>query len=693
MSMVKRDYMNYVAAADWMPRDEWVKNDNDPDSDITGSKVSHSGEAGSIWISGPVPTPLDHDNLSVSVKTKLSSGRLGIEWCHAKKGKFHPIVWADESTPDVLCNVPSVPTTAMFRLVVELGDGGEAQLEVRECKGESRAALKAHVNQIGYNVGQPKTFVAEANTAAEGAATFRVISPIRGPGQEFVTVYEGTLEPAGTNDLWGRTYWRGDFSALDEEGNFYIHAVVGEGAEAIQAESPTFAIASGYVPRKTLDAAQRFFWFQRCGMAVPGWHEACHLDDCVVTPEGVTIEAAGAWHDAGDYNKYNGFTPLSAYSLAYAAEDHAELCETRRHNEYDDVLDEALWGAKYLAKMQDPKSGKLWSKHFTGYGYWGLPEKETDNRIGDDDRVAEGEAKNMYFVSVFARLGRMTQNPEYIGRAVSHWNLAYDAEANGAMACAETLIAAMELHVATGDEKYAGIALECARRIVACQGSDDTYDGFYAATPGGAPIYSVVTNGQPAAAVALWARENPEHPFAAKATESVMKYLSYQRALANNPFGLSKCYNGTTEAWFMPFNKDADWHVGDNSHYLSDAWAAFLAYQVTGDVECLRFGLDQFNWIMGANPYGICMVHGLGKVHTATTHHRYNSIPGQPQGSPDGSVFNGIVRFNAKYDIPLWDLLPQGTPRYQCNEPWLPHNAYYLLAVTELATICQEQKD
>ena len=690
MDAVIRTYMKHIESARWMPREEWAGKDQDPESDVAGSKVTLTGVAGAVWISSAVPTPLDHDNLSVSVSADVEGGMLGIEWCQAKRGKSHPIVWAEDDVPGVLEDVLAVPTTASFRLVVRLGDSGTAEVDVSACIGISKPALKVHVNQVGYNAGQPKTFVVEANAPLEGEATFRVISPIHGPGQEFVTVNKGALASAGPVEEWGRWYWKGEFSALDEAGNYYIEATVG----GLTAESPMFTIAPNYLAGRTLDATQRFFWFQRCGMEIPGWHAACHLDDRVTTPEGVTIEAAGAWHDAGDYNKYNGFTPISVYSLAYVADQQDALCETRRHNAVSDVLDEALWGAAYLAKVQDPMTGKLWGQHFSGYGYWGIPEKETDNRIGgDDDRVAKGESKNPFFVASFARLARILGNEEYLGRALKHWDLCYDPDAKGIAALADALIAALELQAATGEERFPEAALACAKGIVACQGSDDTYDGFFRGSSEEGPAYfSLVTNGQPAAALALWTLANPEHPFADDARKSLLAYNGYQRALSANAFGISKVYKAEGEAWFFPFKKDGDWHVGENSHYLSDAWAAFLTYRATGDEDALAFGLDQLNWVMGMNPYGICMVHDMGKIHTATTHHRYNSIPGQPQGSPTGSVFNGIVRFNAANDIPLWDLLPQGTPRYECNEPWLPHNAYYLLAITELANVCQAGK-
>ena len=85
------------------------------------------------------------------------------------------------------------------------------------------------------------------------------------------------------------------------------------------------------------------------------------------------------------------------------------------------------------------------------------------------------------------------------------------------------------------------------------------------------------------------------------------------------------------------------------------------------------------------------MMQGQGSRNVPAGHHGYSTIPGRSSGLPPGSVLNGIVRFDARTDLPLLDLVEQGIARYQTNEPWLPHNAYYLLAMTELSAICRAQ--
>jgi hypothetical protein len=688
MQPFDRDYGSRIATISWFTRAEWssIQGDAEPLPIITGADPTFSGSRGEMWMSGAIPIPLDSDTLRLSISGRAVNARIGVEWCHAKKGKSHDIVWceSDEDGSFAIQDTPAIPTTASFHLIVEASADGDVSVAITECRGTLTPKLDVLINQVGYSLEGVKRFTVQANGPLTADAGFRVIAPIAGPGQEFVTIHEGLLDPTGPVDEWGRWYWRGDFTPVHEPNNYYIEATIG----GLKAESPMFGVGESFLSEKTLDSAQRFFFWQRCGCEVPDWHAACHLDDCVRSEDGTTREAAGAWHDAGDYNKYNGFTPLSVYSLLYARERWPYSFRTQRNTGRDDILDEAIWGADYLRKVQDPKTGVLLGSNSSGYGYWGIPEKETDNRIGgDDDRVAKGESKDLWLVAAFAHLGHLLDNDEYIGRALAHWNIAFDRDSQSVNHAAMSMFAAHELGSATGDSQYDTIQAEAAGKIIVCQSGDDNYDGWFAAEPGGKPAYSVVGDGLPGAALGFWASQNFDESILETARTALLRYVSFLSAVSSNALDIAKVYTGDKEAWFFPIEQDGDWHVGQNSQYLSDAWAAILTYGVTGDESALRVALDQINWVLGRNPYGMCMLHGHGTVNPVAAHHRYNMIVGQHQGAVDGSVYNGIVRFDAATDIPLWDLIPHGTPRYECNEPWIPHNSYYLFAMSELAAV------
>ena len=97
MQTTTRNYLPRFEDIPWFPREAWVTagSDADPEGVTTGASITLSGTPGTVFISGPIPTPLDHDNLSVSLEAEVSSARVGVEWCHAKRGKYHAPDWAD----------------------------------------------------------------------------------------------------------------------------------------------------------------------------------------------------------------------------------------------------------------------------------------------------------------------------------------------------------------------------------------------------------------------------------------------------------------------------------------------------------------------------------------------------------------------------------------------------------------------
>ncbi len=74
------------------------------------------------------------------------------------------------------------------------------------------------------------------------------------------------------------------------------------------------------------------------------------------------------------------------------------------------------------------------------------------------------------------------------------------------------------------------------------------------------------------------------------------------------------------------------------------------------------------------------MLEGAGSVHLKKYHHRYNQVPNGKDGRIPGAIPNGITRLSPEVDRPYLDL--EGSA-WQTNEPWLPHNAYFLLVLSE----------
>jgi hypothetical protein len=274
--------------------------------------------------------------------------------------------------------------------------------------------LEVVANQVGYDATGPKTAVVLSNffpvKAASGKFEMR-------NGQNRI-VCEGEMKCAGrmrgekTAD-WGWYFWRADFSSLNASGEFRVKVRLG----SLTATSHPFRVGPDTLFRETAAANVDFFYVQRCGIEVPGWHAACHLDDAKL-PGGTHRDLTGGWHSAGDYNKLNWeygdggvvYALISAYEAAPECFDGSD----RDRDGLCDLLDEAWWGAKFLAKVQIPETGGILNHIEQGpdrktWMNWCPPEKTTDNVIGtpDDPIVTKGEGNSPLAIGAWARLSRI----------------------------------------------------------------------------------------------------------------------------------------------------------------------------------------------------------------------------------------------------------------------------------------------
>jgi hypothetical protein len=348
-------------------------------------------------------------------------------------------------------------------------------------------AVRVHVNQVGYECDGPKSLVVATNffppEAAQGALEIRSASgdaaarlPLRCSGR----IHEG--EPAD----WGEYYWRADFSSVTAPGRYSAVATIGDS----EATSPSFEVGKDLLLQRTADFAVDFFFVQRCGFDVPGWHRACHLDDAKL-PKGTHIDATGGWHSAGDYNKlmYENGDGGCAFALLSAYRDAPEAFARfdRNHDGMPDVVDEALWGARFLAKMQIPENGGLYGGISQGPGRtwmkWSPPELHTDNIIGtaDDPVIAEGEGNSPLAVGAWARLAAMPglgdATKDYLARAVRLFDHA--TQGGTQVGSPHLLLSAMDLHAVTKDPRYLDFARRSVEAILATQQQEGRLRGAF----------------------------------------------------------------------------------------------------------------------------------------------------------------------------------------------------------------------
>jgi len=153
--------------------------------------------------------------------------------------------------------------------------------------------------------------------------------------------------------------------------------------------------------------------------------------------------------------------------------------------------------------------------------------------------------------------------------------------------------------------------------------------------------------------------------------------------LANNPFGVYTHGPEEKPNFFGTPSDRGGWHVGNSSYVLQAANTVALACQYKPDPRYLAFVYDQFNWILGNNPYDISLMEGVGSAFPPSYHHRY-TFSGVPRGAVPGSVVNGITWRAPGDDRPHFDMRGLDIPDFEPNEVWLPHNTAFLNALVNL---------
>ncbi len=566
-------------------------------------------------------------------------------------------------------------------------------------------ALDVLVNQAGFEHNAPKVFHVQRTTDFAGDGTFSLRR-----ASDNATVFTGPLIRKG--GLWDRWYWQGDFSSWRIGGDFNLQATVGTETNT----SFPFAIGGDLLLSKTGALAFRYFLTQRCGTAVTDpydgtfWHGLCHADDGIRSDTKVHIDAAGGWHDAGDYGKFpHGFAGNGLFDLLWLYDTNRTYFDAQdlTGNGIPDILDECLHQARWLAKMVDANGHCLQQtrKHRCGSSFVS-PEADANNTIcqcaapsncdGDqfcinecDDRwIDPGDENTPQETVVCAGLIRMhrvlasrgmpTEN--FAAKALSIWNhrVAWaisDGGHNNLGSGAHHIWAGLDLFDVFAQQDCFDRAVsrvsELAGSVIANPGLFDSI--IYAEPPG----YEL-------GVLAWFARTYPNAPHTPQARTAIAALMDRNiNYLASDRIGLiRRDDNGTLE--YFPTNPDNNgFFLGINRLYLLMTWGAIEAHKTLNNPAYLRFAMDQLNWVLGANYFRVCMVHGAGTSHPLSYHHRYTPPPGWPRGSQPGVVPNGIVRTYST-GLPQFDLSTTYPARYQTNECWLINNAAYAMALANM---------
>jgi len=107
------------------------------------------------------------------------------------------------------------------------------------------------------------------------------------------------------------------------------------------------------------------------------------------------------------------------------------------------------------------------------------------------------------------------------------------------------------------------------------------------------------------------------------------------------------------------------------------------AYRFAPKPEYLAFIYDQFNWIFGCNPQGVCLMEGVGAVHVA-------KVVGSGADHRDalgGVILNGIGPADPGNDRPWIAVQEADTATEATNGFALRNNVRFIDAMAQLKRI------
>lgn len=527
------------------------------------------------------------------------------------------------------------------------------------------------------------------------------------------TIMQLPLTACGTTAQWhtGNIY-QIDFSACQKAGDYRIRYA--------NIETPVFSIAEGLLMQRTFSDVLHYFKSQRCS----GIYDHADSQAQLLNSE-TLVDVRGGWYDAsGDVSKYLSHlsyanylnpqqTPMIVWNMLKAyeiAEDQADIADFTRVR----LLEEALFGADFLIRMQSDDG----FFYMTVFDKWSKSPAQRDicayatqDGIKTDDYQAGFRQGGGIAIAALAAAARITtlpscsriphsdnvQSESYLQAAErGYWhlkqhNINYLNDGTENIIdeyCA--LLAAVELYGATHQQRYLTEMREWAQRLSNRQMSDANINDYWSATADGSrPYFHAAEAGLPAIALMQYLAAEPETKQQQQLHPVLVNTLNFELTLTtevNNPFGYPRQYtkavNGDKQtAFFVAHNNESGyWWQGENARIASLASMAYMAQDHLTDPKLkqhlMDYGQQLMNWILGLNPFDMCMLDGHG-------HNNPDYLPQLGFSNAKGGVCNGITSgFENEQDIAFNPAAQKDDmlQNWRWGEQWIPHGGWYLLA-------------
>ncbi|EPT9252092.1 glycoside hydrolase family 9 protein [Vibrio alginolyticus] len=559
-------------------------------------------------------------------------------------------------------------------------------------------------NHIGYERLGPKKAIIQTEQPHLSSYTAQLIC-----ATSEQTVATFAVEEQGKVANWHQGYfYLIDFSSFTTSGDYFL--------QVEDTRSFSFIVGEHILLDQTLSDVIHYFKSQRCGGIFDQQDR-----QLPVLNSNKKVDVHGGWYDAsGDVSKYlshlsyaNYLNPqqtpmvvwniLKGVSLLEGSEDIAAFTRTR-------LIEEALFGADFLVRMQNEKG----FFYMTVFDKWSKDTAQREicayeTQLGHkfDDYQAGFRQGGGVAIAALAAASRLSVHGEYDQQKYrnaaenGYWHLKEhntqylnDGEENIIDEyCA--LLACVELFKATKETRYLEESRLWAKRLVARQMSDEQIQHFWSANQDGSrPYFHAAEAGLPVIALCEYLSIEDDSARAESVKRIVNLACEFEITISNkviNPFGYPRQYvkgvnESKREAFFVAHNNESGyWWQGENARLGSLATMAYLAQPHIASQEVQQqlsvFAQDALNWVVGLNPYDMCMLDGHGRNNP-------DYLPQYGFFNAKGGVCNGITGgFEDEEDIAFnppaqkEDVLQN----WRWGEQWIPHGAWYLLAIMSQA--------
>ncbi|OOQ57720.1 glycoside hydrolase family 9 protein [Mucilaginibacter pedocola] len=584
------------------------------------------------------------------------------------------------------------------------------------------AQVKIVTNHVGYEFDKPKraVVVAESKLAIN---TFKLVNAESGK-----EVFAGKVQYSGPVDKWKHwQFYTIDFSSFTTPGEYKLMVNL----PAKQVSSFPFTIGKNLLEQKTISEVVYYFKGQRSSGLLD---KADHT--LTLSGKGKdTIDAHGGWYDAtGDYGKHlshlsfsNYFNPQQISLTDWSLFKTYELLSARPGTDYRQflrrILDEAMYGADYLVRLQvkdgsfyrsvgapgpgklpqdrviQPDEGSYRIKQNKNQSFTKTIEQKSLRSYLASYRSGGGLAiGSLAMASAYPTSGEFS-NADYLKAAENAFafleehnpEIDYDGKENILDDyCA--LTAATELYKVTHKDVYKAAAERRANNLLGRLTAWGKYKNYWRADDKDRPFFHPSDAGMPVVSLLEFypqASQDMQQKIKAAVKASLQAELDITREV-NNPFGYSRqlvqdTLGKRSTSFFFPHGSDASpWWQGENARLGSVATAAKMAAPLFKDDKIFykqlqTYALDQLNWILGLNPFDASMLQGTGHNNPA-----YGFFGTFEYTNAPGGIVNGITSgFDDEHDIDF--NIPYAVSGkdsdWRWAEQWLPHAAWYLLAV------------